>query len=102
VTGRRLVSLLTGIVLSAAVVAGATAAGIVGRRRRRENAHKVAVTREVIERLAQAARTVRARGLALPATVSMETSGSLALLVRASADGLSVVEGSSGALGRYG
>jgi hypothetical protein len=101
VTGRRLVSLLTGIVLSAAIVAASTAAGIVGRRRQ-ENAHKVAVTREVIERLAHAARTVRARGLALPATVSMETSGSLALLVRASADGLSVVEGSSGALGRYG
>jgi hypothetical protein len=101
-TGRRLVALVSGVVLSAAVLAATTAAGIVRWRRRLEDARKVAETHKVIERLAHSARVARARGLALPATISLEASGSVALLARASCDGLSVVAGSSGELGSFG
>jgi hypothetical protein len=102
VTGRRLASLIAGILLSVATVGGAATAGVLRWRRWKDDQRKIAETRKVIERFALSARTARARGFALPATISRETSGSLALLARTSGEGLSVVEGSSGELGSFG
>lgn len=100
-TSRRLFSLVTGILLSIGAVAGAVATGVIRWRHHREEQKKVADARRLVAKFALAARQARARGVALPASISPDGSGSVALLARG-CGGLAVVAGESGNFGGFG